>query len=205
MIWLAFSSIWLSTGSCHVLIVFILYDGVDGDLTMPKYRQDDEQISDGVNLLISILVRYPEIGTINFDPRQDSLKMTFLLSSIPSPQEFAALEQVMLNSVLAYHMLEGVSVTTAEIHLNKYDQVAMVTILRDVHTLSKGEIALMITLLRERLKDRLITDHNEAMLEEDLLIQEELIDNMLQSMKQKEIVQSLIGIREDGRVLVFNK
>lgn len=205
MSWLASFSKWLSTGSCHVLIAFILYDGVDGDLTMPKYRQDDEQISDGVNLLISILVRYPEIGTINFDPRQDSLKMTFLLSSIPSPQEFSALEQVLLNSMLAYHMLEGVSVTTAEIQLNKYDQVAMVTILRDVHTLSKGEIALMITLLRERLKDRLITDHNEAMLEEDLLIQEELIDNMLQSMKQKEIVQSLIGIREDGRVLVFNK
>ncbi|CUH96166.1 hypothetical protein P22_2254 [Propionispora sp. 2/2-37] len=172
---------------------------------MPKYQQNDEQLSDGVNLLISILVRYPEIGTISFDPQNDNLKMTFLLSGIPSPQEFEAIRQLLSNSVYAYQMLEGVTGTIIDIQLSSYDKVAMLTIVRDVNTLSKGEIALVITLLREKLRERLITDHNESMQEEDLLLQEELIDNMLESMKQRQTVQSLIAIREDGRVLVFNK
>ena len=38
---------------------------------MPELCQNDQQVSDGANLLISMLVRYPEIGTINFDPEAD--------------------------------------------------------------------------------------------------------------------------------------
>lgn len=177
---------------------------MDGEL-MPKYLQEDEQISDGVNLLISILVRYPEIGTINFDPINSSIKLTFMLSGIPAPQEFALIRRLILDSITAFHMLEGYTPEAADVELSTYDQVAMLHMVRDVHTLSKGEIALVITLLRDRFKDRLVIDYNDSMQEEDLLIQEELIDDMLESMKRQYSGNSLIGIREDGRVLVFNK
>ena len=81
----------------------------------------------------------------------------------------------------------------------------MLTILRDVATLSKGEIALIIVLLRENLSGKLMSDENDALLEEDLLVQEEVIDNMLENIKNQHNCNGLIGIREDGRVLVFNK
>jgi len=81
----------------------------------------------------------------------------------------------------------------------------MLKIVRDVKTLSKGEIALIITLLRDNFKNRLVTDHNDSMLEEDLLVQEELIEDMLENLKKGQANHKLIGIREDGRVLVFNK
>ena len=51
----------------------------------------------------------------------------------------------------------------------------------------------------------IIADENDAMLEEDLLVQEELIGNMLENIKTQQTGSGLIGIREDGRVLVFNK
>jgi len=172
---------------------------------MPKYQQDDEQVSDGVNLLISILVRYPEIGTISFDPKKNFLKLTFMLSGIPSPVEFSATRQLILDSVMAYHLLEGLTINTTDVQLSSYEQVAMLSIIRDVDTLSKSEIALIITLIRDKFKDRLVTDHNDSMLEEDLLVQEELIENMLENIKKHHTVHGLIGIREDGRVLVFNK
>jgi len=177
---------------------------MDGD-TMPKYTQDDEQISDGVNLLISILVRYPEIGTISFDPLHNSIKLTFMLSSILTAQEFEAIKTVVLNSIKAYLMLSGAGEHKADVQLSSYDRVTMLVVSRDVATLSKGEITLLITLLRDKFRDVLVTDNNDAMLEEDLLIQEELIDNMLQNVKSNHTVNRLIGIREDGRVLVFNK
>ncbi|MGI6093694.1 MAG: hypothetical protein ACOYD5_12110, partial [Negativicutes bacterium] len=61
-------------------------------------------------------------------------------------------------------------------------------------------------LLRDKFQDRLVIDYNDSLLEEDLVMQEEVIETMLESMKkQYHGNNSLIGIREDGRVLVFNK
>ena len=172
---------------------------------MPKYAQDGGKISDGVNLLISILVRYPEVGTIDYDPQQQSLKLTFMLSGIPEHNEFASAKQLLQDSMAAYHMIEDYQNTIVEISLSLCEQVAMLKIVRDVKSLSKGEIALIITLLRDTFKNRLITDQNDSLLEEDLLIQEELIENMLENVKKGNADHKLIGIREDGRVLVFNK
>ncbi|MDR3563538.1 MAG: hypothetical protein P4N59_19180 [Negativicutes bacterium] len=185
--------------------VFNIFDLTDGELVMAKLQQDDQRVSHGVNLLISILVRYPEIGTINFDAHNSTIKLTFMLSSIPDAPEFNKLRTLLLNSIAAYHILEGSNPVTSDVELSSCEQVAMLTILRDVATLSKGEIALLIVLLRDNLKDRLIADENDAMLEEDLLVQEELIGNMLENIKTQQTGSGLIGIREDGRVLVFNK
>lgn len=178
---------------------------MDGELRMPKFQQDDERISDGVNLLISILVRYPEIGTVNYDAAKSSIKFTFMLSSILAEAQFSLLKQTLLSSIDAYHTLESKKGAQSGIQLSACDNMAMLTIQRDVNTLTKGEIALIITLLREKIKDLLVVDDNDAMLEEDLLVQEEVIDSMLESVRTKHEGNGLIGIREDGRVLVFNK
>lgn len=172
---------------------------------MPKLQQDDERISNGVNLLISILVRYPEIATVNYDAYSGTIKLTFMLSGIPTDGELARLKNRLLSSIGAYHVLEGVKDGATDIRFSSCDQVAMLTVHRDVATISKGEMALLIALLREDLQDRLVADENDAILEEDLLVQEEVIVNMLENMKKDRSGNGLIGIREDGRVLVFNK
>ncbi|SMC64583.1 hypothetical protein [Sporomusa malonica] len=173
---------------------------------MSELCQNDQQVSDGANLLISMLVRYPEIGTINFDPEANSLALTFMISGIPTAKEFEVAKQLIINSIAAYQLLEGVTNGRIDVDLSSYEQVAMLTIRRDVHTMSRGEIGLTIKLLRDRFADRLVADRNDAMLEEDLLFQEEVIEDMLENMRRKDHDDhSLIGIREDGRVFVFNK
>ncbi len=173
--------------------------------SVPKYYQDSEQISDSVNLLISILVRYPEVGTIRFDPERNTLKLTFMIAGKTAQPDLANIKQLILTSLTAYHILEDLTVTVCEVVPRIFEGVAMLTVLRDVDTLTKAEFDLIITLLRDRFADRLITDQNTAILEEDLLVQEELIENMLENVKKQHSANSLIGIREDGRVLVFNK
>ncbi|BBB93105.1 MAG TPA: hypothetical protein PKA28_01275 [Methylomusa anaerophila] len=173
---------------------------------MPEFSHEDQQVSDGVNLLISMLVRYPEIGTINFEPDSNSLKLTFMISGILSDKDYKATKKMLTDSALAYHMLVGLRNSHIDVEISSYRQVTILTILRDVHTLSRGEIALAIKLLREQFIDRLVADRNDAMLEEDLLMQDELIEDMLENMRQENNGHnSLIGIREDGRVFVFNK
>jgi hypothetical protein len=172
---------------------------------MPKQIQDPEQVSDGVNLLISILVRYPEIGSVSFEPEKNSLKLTFLLSYIPVQTEFDSVRQLLLDSISAFHILDETQTEIADVQLTTCEQVALLSIFRDIHTLSKSEIALIITLLHDKFRNRLVSDYNDSLLEEDLLMQEDVIEDMLANIKQQLSGKGLIGIREDGRVLVFNK
>ncbi len=172
---------------------------------MPKLKQDADSISHEANLLISILVRYPEIGTIKYDADSGAIELTFMLSGIPTAAELNHIKAKLLASIDAYHALEGIAKGQVAVRLSSCDQVAMLTIHRDVATLSRGEMTLVISLIRESLPDRLVVDENDAVLEEDLLIQEEVIGDMLESMKKERSGSGLIGFREDGRVLVFNK
>ncbi|WP_378952496.1 hypothetical protein [Pelosinus sp. sgz500959] len=172
---------------------------------LPNLELNNEQISDGVNLLISILVRYPEIGTIKFDPQKKCLNFKFMLSTIPPEFEFSTIKNLLTSSISAYNMLEGFPLKISEIQLDTYSEVAMLTIIRDVYTLSKSELTLMITLLRENFKKYLIIDGSDSPFEEDLLMQEEVIEDMLANIKAHHHLHALIGIRENGRVLVFNK
>jgi hypothetical protein len=172
---------------------------------MAKMQQPDDQFSNGVNLLISILVRFPEIGTINFDADKSTIKLTFMLSCIPTGEAFTVLKDRLLQHLAAYHFLEGREAATIDVLLSSCDEVAMLTILRDVSTFSKGEIALIITLLRDALKECLVTDVHDSSYEDEVMAQDEVIDNMLENVKIYHNGHGLIGIREDGRVLVFNK
>ncbi len=172
---------------------------------MSKLKQDTDAISDGANLLISILVRYPEIGTIRYDADSASIELTFMISGISPADELARAKEKLLASIAAYHALEGISGAISAVRCSTCAQVAMLTLRRDVATLSRGEIALVISLLRESLQSRLVADENDAILEEDLLVQDEVIGDMLETMKKARTGSGLIGIREDGRVLVFNK
>jgi hypothetical protein len=175
---------------------------------MPKYRQDDGELCDSIGLLISILVRYPEIGTVKFDPDSQTLKLSFLLSQLVDENEYQVFADKLCTSLETYNMLEGydqVIIKTALSSFDQLDRISVIEVDRDVHTLSKTEIALIITLLKESYTGRMIVDKNDSLLEEDLLVQEELIDNMLEHLKLSRYEKKLIGIREDGRVMVFNK
>lgn len=172
---------------------------------LPILEANNEQISDGVNLLISILIRYPEIGTIRFDPQNSCLNLKFMLSALPSDPEFSTIKDLLINSIIAYNILEGFPLKKSEIQLYADAQVTMLTIILDVYTLSKNKIALIITLLRENFKKYLIIDTSDSPPEDDLLVQEEVIEDMLANIKVHHHLHGLIGIRENGRVLVFNK
>lgn len=172
---------------------------------MPKYRQDNGKLCDSIGLLISILVRYPEIGTVKFNPCSQTLRLSFLLSQLIDEKEYQVFADKICTSLETYNMLEGNDRVIIQTALSSFDQISVIEVDRDVHTLSKTEIALIITLIKEFYASRMIIDNNDTLLEEDLLVQEELIDNMLEHLKASHYEKNLIGIREDGRVMVFNK
>ncbi|MGI9952513.1 hypothetical protein V3F56_09150 [Moorellaceae bacterium AZ2] len=169
-----------------------------------RYRYNGE-ISDSVGLLISILVRYPEIGTINYEPGARILKFSFMLAGRVSKKDLEEFRQRFVKSLATFNLLEHREAQVISLEYHCFEQLTVLEVQRDVETLSQGEIDLIMTLVRQQFGESLVADVNENMQEEDLLVQEEIIDHMLESIKGEATQKKLIAFREEGRVLVFNK
>lgn len=164
-----------------------------------------EEVSDSIGLLISILVRYPEVGTINYDPIKQNLKFTFIFSCVLEDADLVNFKKTVLDSIEIYNNLEGRTPTNIEVSYYLCDSFTMFEISRDVGTLTQEEISLTIELVYINFRQNLVTEKNDYLLEEDLLMQEELIEQMLENLKVSFPEKNLIAFREEGRVLVFNK
>jgi len=94
------------------------------------------------HLLTSILIHYPEIATINLDPKERVIKFSFYLKNIKL--ELGKIEKYIQQALQAYYFLEGI---TSEVNAFTFEQLDHFTIMefcRDINTLSQKEISLVI-------------------------------------------------------------
>jgi len=166
---------------------------------------EDQTMSRSVGLLISILVRYPELGTINYEPHHKTLKFTFLLTKLLTEREFSHWERMLTLSLDTYWYIQKRRARVFETHRSAFGKITVLEIVRDIDTLTREEISLVIELVRAEFGQLLVIDAEESLLEEDMVLQEELIQQMLEDFKLSRQDKNLIAFREEGRVLVFNK
>lgn len=169
-----------------------------------RCRTKDE-VTNSVGLLISILVRYPEVATINFEPDKQILNFTFIISRPLGEVELTGMETILMDSIEVFNALEGRETGMVALKYQVGDQLTLIEVQRDVDTLILEEISLIVNLFRQHLQPSLVTEINEPLFEEDMLIQEEIIDHMLESVREQVEEKYLYAFREEGRVLVFNK
>ena len=164
-----------------------------------------EDLTSSVSLLISILIRYPEVAKINYDPESHNLKFTFIYAGVLAENESHDLSRNIISSIEVYNSLESKVPRQVKINFSESDNLTMIEIQRDVDTLVQEEIALIVDLLRQNISKCLVTEDNDSLIDEDLVIQEELIEHMLESIKAQSENKRLYAFRDEGRVLVFNK
>jgi len=164
-----------------------------------------EDVTDSVGLLISILVRYPEVATINFDPEEHLLKFNFICSRAVSEEEMQNFETHVLDHIRAFNYLEKKETPLVEITYQVFEDLTVIEIRRDVETLAQDEINLVVEVFCQFWEKDLISDLGDNLIEEDLVVQDEIIEHMLESVRVSEGNKKLYAFREEGRVLVFNK
>jgi len=169
-----------------------------------KYKHGGE-VSDSIGLLISILVRFPEVGTINYEPQDQVLRFTFMLDQPLTKEAIRQFEEKFRKSLEIFNFLEDRVPEVINLKYTQYDQLMALEVQRDVTSLSRNEIGLIIALVRESFEASLVSENNDSIMEEELLLQEELIDHMLESVRGTVPQRQLIAFREEGRVMVFNK
>jgi len=164
-----------------------------------------EDVNDSVGLLISILVRYPEVAAINFDPEEHLLKFNFICSRAVDEEEMQQFEIHVLDHIRAFNYLEKKEVPLVEITHQAFDDLTVIEIKRDVETLAQDEINLVVEVFYQYWEKDLISDLGDNLIEEELVVQDEIIEHMLESVKDSVGNKKLYAFREEGRVLVFNK
>lgn len=170
-----------------------------------RFRPEERPMSKSVSLLISILVRYPEVGSLHYDPRAQELRFTFLLTRVLSDKEYQALEDNLVESLEAFSFLEGRPMRECRIERTSLEQLTMIEIRRDVDTLTQEEIALVMELMHREFTQQLVVDPGNSLYEDELAMQEELIEQMLEDLRESRGDRRLVAFREEGRVMVFNQ
>jgi len=165
-----------------------------------------EDEKDSIGLLTSLLVRYPELCSINYYPYENSMKMVFILQG--NIQESALNEyrnelDLCIRTYLYFEKKDCLQ--HLEIKFEYEPNLTKLLITRDTESLMPKEISLMISLLKTKFANLLICDECSVFVEEDLLLQDDYIKCMLDTLQARKLKNKIIALREEGRVLVFKQ
>jgi hypothetical protein len=160
---------------------------------------DSNYLNYSTGLLVSILLRYPEIGTISCCQDQQALVLKFLVAK---DCDFESFRHKLIQALELFHKIEGrkMQLCTIEKHEQELD---LIVITRDLRSITQNEMNLIIEILKTELNEQLITDGN-SLHEEEIVFQEEVIGHMLAAIRSNGPEKNITAVREDGRVLVFN-
>ena len=171
---------------------------------MLGFREKKKPNTDASRLLATILVVYPMISTVSYEPKDGMIQLSFALKGKPSEEGFHQLAEKTVESIEAYHHLEGFSHARIEMDMEGVGSTFFLHVKRDMTTLSRGEISILTTLIEEKFSEDLIFDEIGGTADMDFIMaQEEHLDQMLVMIRQMNIPDRLVGIREQERVVVY--
>jgi len=169
-----------------------------------KMKQQTKQDAYTTNLLISLLVRFPEIMSINFDMPQDSAKFTFILAGIVKKEDVTNFRLVFKDSLSAYQELTEEYLEVKH-KLRRSGKVNLLELYCRTSALSLEWIQLICGIISGHFPTILVRDgdEGESIHEEELIRQEEIIAYLLShnTGTQKD---NLIAFRESGKVFVYD-
>lgn len=168
-------------------------------------RKSDDRISRSVSLLISMLVRYPEVGSVKYDPRQQTIRLRLLVSGPMTEDEFERMHRLLVDTLEVYNQLDNRRPAVLEVARESFGELTAVSITRDVPTMSPAEIWTIVEFFREWFPERLTSEPDDQIGEDELLAQDEMIEEILADLERGRSGRDLIAIREEGRVMVFQK
>jgi hypothetical protein len=167
-----------------------------------KARMPNES-SDDVGMVIALLVRFPEIATIVSHPGDGSLTLSFAVAEHVTRAAERVLREQLTEHVRALmdHAGEHHDVLTVECESDR--STSFVRIARDVRTFTREELQLVVALLAERFGAALHRSPSEDDGYDDEGSSDELVDFAIEALRDPESQRSLVGFREEKRVLVY--
>ena len=170
------------------------------------YRKAQDKA--GIQFLASLLVCYPEVSTVQYDPKMGDLVLDFILRGKIDWDKLKPFTSLLKESLDTYHALEdGEEPYLAIAGEAVGEQTVLLHITREVATLQRGELTLIARLLHDTFGSLLVVNNHSLDNLEDgfATAQSDLLDQMLGQAQEMRFKSRMIGIREGDRVVVYNR
>lgn len=175
-------------------------------------KRSKEEEKAGIQFLASMLVCYPEISSLSYDPRRSTLTFAFIVRGDYPAARLDAFARLLSESIETYHVVVADEEVGANIWVEEItagQKTVMFHVERDVVTLERDELTLIARLFTEHFgKALLVDEHSLQKLEEDFAtVQSDLLDQMLDQVQRQEFRfrMHMVGLRENDRVVVYNR
>ncbi len=160
----------------------------------------------GVDLLISLLVRFPEILTIHYNLAESIFKLSFMLNAHLEPERYTTFRKDFFKCLKAYYKLLQFEPITPQIHQKQVNNWTLLQIVFHKNNISFEEIHLVNNMILNEFKKEIITDNrgDSCLYSDRDNFSEDFIECLLPDKKKQE-KKNLFAFREAGKVYVFDK
>ncbi len=159
---------------------------------------------DATRLLASILVVYPTLQSVTYDPDTEMLELSFALNGKFSQNDFEGFLAYVADSVETFHHLEGFGGATIELNVEGIYGTYFLNVRRDMATVTCRELSLLTELASNYFGENLIDDTGDMVPDEDFIIdREDYLEQMLTNIRQLRLEGRLVGVRDRERVMVY--
>ncbi|MCR5756298.1 MAG: hypothetical protein K6F95_00100 [Selenomonas sp.] len=172
-----------------------------------KTGADRKEMSTGVQLLASMLVCYPELYSVTYEPKDTEITLDFVVQKQISHEEMEEFADLVDKSVQTYHDLHGRSPVWLAIDVDVNGARMTVHVRRQLATMLRGELDLLAELFADKFGDDLQVDiHTLDSLEPDFsTMQSNVLDQMFDLVQAARIKEKMIGMRDKDKVVVYNR
>ena len=169
-------------------------------------KKEKKPNPDAGRLLASILVVYPTIQSVSYDSKEDILELSFALSGKFSKNDFEDFLKYVAESVETLHYLENLYGASIELNVEGVYGTYFLNVRRDMATLTCKELSLLTEMAANYFGENLIEDYEGAVPDEEYLMeQEDYLEQCLSNMRQLRVEGKLVCVREQERVVVYNR
>ncbi len=162
--------------------------------------------SKDVEILATLLVAYPEVSRVTYDPKRKALNLAFLCKGPLSAKTREGICRSYLDSVSVYLDLIGAKATVAECLWEKMDDFYYLLVERDIASLTPGELNLTVELLEGRVAVLYASDEGDRLaLDDEMRPARAFLQDTVNQVRNLESTRKLVALREGEKVLVFDK
>jgi len=163
--------------------------------------------SKDVEILATLLVAYPQVSRVTYDPKRKALNLAFLCKGPISAKKRKDVVKSYLDSVGVYFDLTGTRAHITECMWEKMDGYYCLLIERDIASLSPGELNLTVELLGSKVKILYASGEGDASAYGDDMNASArvFLQDSVNQVRNLESTRKLVALREGEKVLVFDK
>lgn len=159
--------------------------------------------SDTVSLVCALLVRYPEVASMRSAPGEGMVRFSFAIQNRLDRATQKSIIEEIESHVLGFLALSS-DQGEVRVECESDRALSFVHVTRDLETITKDELTMLTSLFANRFGTALVRNPvADEQPDEDPAWQEDLVEAAIEALRDPSQSKSLVGFREEKRVLVY--